>query len=139
MEYTEEEKKAIEEAKNQIVECDNLDNLNCFLTDSTTLKILLDLIEKLQKEIDRLDEQCENQAEFIEKIQDNIGHKGMTKKELVFMCASLEWDNKELDEELENSISKEAIREKLYKCKVFVPEYMCEMIPTEYIELLLGE
>lgn len=53
MEYTEEELRAIEEAKNQIVECNNLDNLNCFLTDSTTLKILLDLIEKQQKELDK--------------------------------------------------------------------------------------
>lgn len=89
MEYTEEEKKAIEEAKNQIVECDNLDNLNCFLTDSTTLKILLNLIEKLQKEIEKKEQRLIITREAYDRV--------------VLEVVDLE----------ENSIPKEVIREKL--------------------------
>lgn len=47
---TNEEKEAIEEAKKQIKEAHNLNELNVFMTDSTTLKTLLNLIDKLQKE-----------------------------------------------------------------------------------------
>lgn len=45
-----EEKETIEEAKKQIKEAHNLNELNVFMTDSTTLKTLLNLIDKLQKE-----------------------------------------------------------------------------------------
>lgn len=38
----------------------------------------------------------------------------------------------------ENYIPKSVIREKLDKEKFYMPEYMCEMIPVEYIYLLLG-
>jgi hypothetical protein len=46
---SEEEKEAIEEVKKQIEEAHNLNELNVFMTDSTTLKILLNLVDKLQK------------------------------------------------------------------------------------------
>ena len=39
-----------EEAKKQIEEAHNLNDINVFMTDSTTLKILLNYIDKLQKE-----------------------------------------------------------------------------------------
>lgn len=48
---SEEEKEAIEEVKKQIEEVHNLNELNIFMTDSTTLKIILNYIEKLQKKI----------------------------------------------------------------------------------------
>lgn len=54
MEYSEEEKKAIKKTRKEISKCHNLNNINIFLTNSTTLKTLLNLIEKQQKEIDRL-------------------------------------------------------------------------------------
>lgn len=47
---SEEEKEAITEAKKQIEEAHNLNDINVFMTDSTTLKTLLNLIDKLQKE-----------------------------------------------------------------------------------------
>lgn len=46
---SEEEKEAIEEVKKQIEEVHNLNELNIFMTDSTTLKIILNLIDRLQK------------------------------------------------------------------------------------------
>ena len=54
---SEEEKEAIEEAKKQIEEAHNLNDINVFMTDSTTLKILLNYIEKLQKENTELKEE----------------------------------------------------------------------------------
>jgi len=53
---SEEEKEAIEEAKKQIEEAHNLNDINIFMTDSTTLKILLNYIDKLQKENQKLKE-----------------------------------------------------------------------------------
>ena len=52
---SEEEKQAIEEAKKQIEEVHNLNNINIFMTDSSTLKILLNYIDRLQKENEELD------------------------------------------------------------------------------------
>lgn len=60
-----------------------------------------------------LENKSEEQAKFIENIQDNMGHKGMTKTELAFVCASLEYDNKELEEDLKNSIPKSKVKEKI--------------------------
>ena len=54
---SEEEKEAIEEAKKQIEEAHNLNDINIFMTDSTTLKILLNYIDKLQKENEKLKEE----------------------------------------------------------------------------------
>ena len=49
--FTDEDyKKAIEEAKKQIEYHKNLNDMCCFMTDTTTLKALLSLIEKQQKE-----------------------------------------------------------------------------------------
>lgn len=59
----EEEKEAIEEAKKQIEEAHNLNELNVFMTDSTTLKILLNYIDKLQKVINLM---AEDRAELSE-------------------------------------------------------------------------
>ena len=50
--FTDEDyKKAIEEAKKQIEYHRNLNDMCCFMTDSTTLKALLDYIEKLEYQI----------------------------------------------------------------------------------------
>lgn len=51
---SEEEKEAIEKAKSQIEEVHNLNELSVFMTDSTTLKTLLNYIDKLQKENEEL-------------------------------------------------------------------------------------
>lgn len=74
---------------------------------------ILNRLEQLEKENKELDEKCEYQAKFMENIQANMGHKGMTKTELAFVCASLEEDNKELEEDLKNSIPKSVIRDKI--------------------------
>ena len=51
-----EEIEAIKEAKEQIEKHHNWNNINCFMTDTTTLKTLINLIEKQEAEINRLQE-----------------------------------------------------------------------------------
>ena len=48
----EEEKEAIKEAKKQIEEAHNFNDINIFMADTITLKTLLNYIDKLQKVID---------------------------------------------------------------------------------------
>lgn len=51
--FTDEDyKKAIEEAKKQIEYHKNLNDICCFMTDTTTLKALLSLIEKQQEKLE---------------------------------------------------------------------------------------
>ena len=51
-----EEIEAIEEAKKQIEKHHNWNNINCFMTDTTTLKKLVNLIEKQENRIKELEE-----------------------------------------------------------------------------------
>ena len=69
---SEEEKKAIEEAKKQIEKVNNLNNINIFMTDSSTLKILLHLVDRLQKEIENLKECLKAEEKYSESLNRDI-------------------------------------------------------------------
>lgn len=139
MEYSEEEKKAIEEAKKQILECKNLNNINIFLTNSTTLKTLLNLIEKQQKDINKKDKRYDNLAngaieavfskmnyevEILARVLHKQGQIKFDKERQEYinpmkefeLCGAKYTKNKVILDE-DNYIPKEAIREKIEKLK----------------------
>lgn len=123
MEYTEEEKKAIERCNELKKDC-HKEWIG--ISNQVAIDIVLKLLEKRQKEIENLKK--------ITQTYDSFPKYNM--KDNIILASPDYFQNGTF---VKKFIPKEAIREKLYECKVFVPEYMCEMVPTEYIELLLGE
>lgn len=131
----EEDIKILEEMCNEII---NEDSCNLFETLSP-YEIALK-IKNLIKGYRELENKSEEQAKFIENIQDNMGHKGMTKTELAFVCASLEYDNKELEEDLKNSIPKSKVEElhKEYYEKAFAEPYDCTTADYKHSQAMGG-
>ena len=105
-------------------------------------EMTIEEIKSLHDKCCELEETSEYRAKFIEKIEANMGHKGMTKTELAFVCASLEEDNKELEEELKNSIPISVIQNKIDELKNGVinldtyPNFSEQEVHREIVDVL---
>ena len=144
MEYTEEVKKAIKEIKYKL---DNDDNSWFYQNEIETI---IDLLEKQQKEIERLKE---HKKDYTKKRKNYISLYKLLEKHLAKEKQNIEEKNNKIihlekvladkNKQLKNSISKEAIKEKIddlqgYKGLVMYEKYNYDAI-IRHLKELLGE
>lgn len=132
MNYTEEEKKAIEDLKNLKIGIETLNNILINLGDNENIDdidiiaidIIINLLEKQQKEIEEL------------KKINNLSIEYIAKEPIIKGCSidpiDLTEDNNRLQMQIKDSIPKEIIREKIKELEKYI--YTGKNAPQDFLQ-----